>query len=111
VDHVPLELIAERKLELQEPSGATRPVVVRIGKPVFVARDGGHWNTPYEIDGLESAGHLYASSAFGEDAVQALVLALEKIGAELAFYAQRHGTLSWLGLPGDHGFPRAQTEP
>ena len=58
--------------------GSRRPVVVEIGKPR--RRPTGEWACPYRIGGLGRSG---VKQAYGEDAVQALQLALDGVRAHL----------------------------
>lgn len=93
------EVIATRELTLDE----TGKVTVLIGKPQqFGDID---WYCPYQKNGI---GSNKLKRAEGVDAVQALVLALSKVGAEL-YCSQEYeaGRLSWDGgaVKGDLGFP------
>lgn len=89
--------IAKRELELE---GATK-VTVTIGKPEkFPGND--DYYCPYQIAGLGDGKVRYAG---GIDGVQALLLTLEMIGADLYTSAEaQHGKLTWsderaLGFP------------
>jgi hypothetical protein len=89
--------IAQRELELE---GATK-VTVTIGKPEkFPGSD--DYYCPYQVVGLGDSKVRYAG---GIDGVQALLLALEMIGADLYTSSEaQHGKLSWneeraLGFP------------
>ncbi len=93
-------VIAERELSLD---GATA-VRVLIGAPKQrINRD--DWYCPYQTDGIGSG---RVGISYGVDSVQALVLALSMVGAEL--YCSREyeaGRLSWDcgAVKGDLGFP------
>jgi hypothetical protein len=78
----------------------TRQIVVRIGKPRPDLEPDGGWGCPTQIVGLGQDDVLVA---FGYDAVQALQLAFEMIGARLA-YPPEPMALTWLG-ESDLGFP------
>lgn len=93
-------VIATRELALAG-GGA---VVVTIGKPERFPDDSAFY-CPYQITGL---GTQSVMSACGEDAIQALLLALEMIGAFLYTSPEaQSGALSWDCAPtaGDLGFP------
>lgn len=92
------EPIADRKLVM----GADE-VVVTIGKPQLFD-DGQDYYCPYSI---EHAGQRKVSYAGGMDAVQALQLAMKKIGVDLGYLAKTRGVpIAWLpDTPGDTGFP------
>lgn len=100
MDLGPVEpVIAERQLSRADGGF----VIVRIGKPRPYP-EGGSAYCPYEIIGLD---YSVVSRAGGIDDIQALLLALEKIGTTLAFYNnETGGTLFWIeeGNP-DLGFP------
>ncbi|MGH2608961.1 MAG: DUF6968 family protein [Tepidiformaceae bacterium] len=90
-------VIATRELTIHGPKGARR-VVLRIGKP---RRQGtGAWACPFRIAGLGRQG---VDRAYGEDAVQALQLALEVIRIQLDTSER---SVTWLGLPVAVAFPR-----
>lgn len=85
--------------ELREIGSRQKVVTVRLGKPRKVR--GGDWACPYQISGLGRAKVHYA---YGVDALQALILAIEGIRTALEKTGRR---LSWVGgEPGDTGFPR-----
>lgn len=92
------EPIADRKLMM----GADE-VVVTIGKPQAFNDDEDYY-CPYSI---EHGGRRKMSYAGGMDAVQALQLAMKKIGVDLAALAKAQGvSIDWLpDTPGDTGFP------
>ena len=90
-----MNVIAERALEFRA-SGETesQQIVVRLGKPEIEAK-GQNWRIPYEIQGPDPE-DVHRGVARGEDSMQALVLALQILPAELATFARR-GELTWLG--------------
>lgn len=92
------EPIAERMLVI-----GTEEIVVIIGKPQPFD-DGEDYFCPYSIEHTEQKKVSYAG---GMDAVQALQLAMKKIGADLAHLAKTRGVpIAWLpDMPGDTGFP------
>ena len=91
------EIIAERELEIED----NRIVRVVIGKPQ--PYPGGHnYYCPFQIKGI---GKEKVISAGGVDSVQALLMALQGISANLYTSAQaRNGTLTWLGRR-NYGLP------
>jgi hypothetical protein len=92
-------LIADRRLIVSGPSGDTE-VPVRLFKP---EADDGMWVCRYEIDWPD---RKWSSFAGGVDSVQALVLALYKIGIEI--YTSSHhksGSLKWFEKYQGYGFP------
>jgi hypothetical protein len=93
------EVIASRVLTLD----GTGRVTVLIGKPKQLADI--DWYCPYRKVGIGSGN---VKRAEGVDAVQALVLALSMVGAEL-YTSQEYdaGRLQWDGgaVKGDLGFP------
>lgn len=96
------DVIATRALTLRGDDG-DKEIVIVIGKPRPF--DGGtDFLCPYQIRGMERKKVTYAG---GVDAVQALELALAKIGAELyTSEAAKSGKLRWDGGDaGDLGFP------
>lgn len=91
-------IIATRKLERSDGG----EVLVAISAP---CPDGEDYRCDYEIAGIGSVKRSYA---YGVDSVQALVLALQKIGAFLYTSDEwSGGRLSWQGgaVEGDLGFP------
>lgn len=85
-----LDLLATR------PGGEWRPVRVRVGTPV-PEPDGG-WSCPAGVDGLHD--HLVAMR--GEDALQALCLALGLCATLLRAHVAAGGRLRY---PGGEEFP------
>ena len=92
-----IDFIAIRSLEL---AGETPgEVTVSIKQPV---PDDDDYKCEYQIVGIGSGKVRYA---IGADSMQALVLALQKIGADLyASEAAKQGRLTWFGSL-DLGFP------
>jgi hypothetical protein len=93
-------LIAERTLEVFDGAD-THPVRITVQKPQLTKY--GDWTCEYEIGWPEGprkfAGH-------GIDNVQALMIALQMIGAELYTSTyHRAGQLRHNGQPGGYGFP------
>lgn len=92
-------VVARRVLRL---SGRNK-VSVEIGKPRKFRGSSGYF-CPFRIRGM---GDDYLSRSGGEDAVQALELALVQIGS-LLYYSEeaKTGKLTWdAGTEGDLGFP------
>ena len=92
-------VVAERRLIVTSPSGDTE-VPVRLFQP---ENDEGMWICRYEI---EWPGQKRSHFAGGVDSFQALILALQMIGAEL--YASAHhkaGSLKWFERYRGYGFP------
>jgi uncharacterized protein DUF6968 len=83
------DLIAERQLTFESAAGESHQVVVRIGRPV-VDHSAPHkdWFCPFQIQGLGSES---VKAIFGVDAMQALLLAIHTIPAELAVYVRDAG--------------------
>jgi hypothetical protein len=92
------EIIVERRLS----RGDGRPVIVRIGKPVPYP-EGDNFYCPFDIAGLD---RVILSRAGGVDGVQALQLAMQKIGVILQGHNKETGDgLFWLdGDDPDLGF-------
>lgn len=93
-------VIAERELSLDD----TQNVRVLIGMPKQQTGDN-NWYCPYQTDGIGSG---RVGISYGVDSVQALVLALSMVGAEL--YCSKEyeaGRLGWDcgAAKGDLGFP------
>lgn len=95
------EIVAERCIEVTDASGASREARIQISKPVEDRRSGGDYLCPFRIVGL---GDGAVRRAYGVDSVQAMMLAFQMIGAELALYRETGITLSWLSDE-DLGFP------
>ena len=94
------EIIATRELDIAD-SGAK--VTVGIGTPKNFP-DSSDYYCPYEIRGLGNDKVRYAG---GIDAIQALLLALQRVGAELYTSEEcKAGMLIWAGgQEGNLGFP------
>ena len=94
--------IAVRKFELESAHGApATPVTATLYPPTF-SDDGKHWLCPYEIVGLSRDKRGYGA---GEDAMQAILLALARMGTELYCAGEaKEGRLKWLGAD-QLGFP------
>ena len=91
-------IIAERLMKLRTSTGETI-VPVKIHQPLPSKRA---WTCSFEIGWPEG---MDVSHAMGDDAVQALRLAMEKIAVQL--YASRYhkaGMLFW-SQGGGYGFP------
>ncbi len=85
------DVIAERELEIEDG----RPVLVQIGKPQRDPDVGGDFYCPFQMTGIGNEKIRYAC---GVDTVQALVLTLNMIAAELYTSDEaRSGKLTWLG--------------
>lgn len=93
-------VIVTREFALSE---SARPVIVEIGRPAKFP-DGQDYYCPYRVVGLGNDRVRYAG---GVDQVQALLLTLKKIGAELYTCAEyKSGKLYWLEAGNnDLGFP------
>lgn len=87
------EVVADRRLDWTGDT-ESEGVMVRIGKPVRNPDPEGDWLCPIQIAGL---GDDTVRAAFGVDAVQALILALQMIHIDLQAGQRRTGrTLQWL---------------
>lgn len=94
------QIIATRNFQLKNG----KLVTVSIGKPEVFPNESSFY-CPYQITGM---GSERVNRAGGVDAVQALLLALKMIGAELVTSDEcLSGNLSWAGGTGpkDVGFP------
>ena len=90
------EVVCTRRL-VAKPPAEGRAVLVRIGKPRRQRRS---WICPFHISGI---GLDEPALAYGEDAVQALIMALQGIRATLL---KTDSQFTWLGgEEGDAGFP------
>lgn len=96
------DVIAERRLVFHATAGWTRDVTVCIGRPVVDASTPQRvWVCPFQIRGL---GEERVRGIYGVDAMQALLLAIHTIPAEMAAYVgEPGGTFLHLGKP-DDGF-------
>jgi len=92
-------IIATRQLKIRTSSGDIN-VEVRLFKPT---NEDGMWVCNYEIDW---PGATKKSFAGGVDAIQAMLLALQKTGIQLyTSDYHRDGSLYWNGSGGGYGFP------
>jgi hypothetical protein len=94
-----LVIIARRVLTLRQPGGDTQ-MEIRLFAP---EQNDGTWDCRYEIDWPEGQ---ESRTAAGADSVQALLIALHMIGADL--YTSAHHKAGHLvsGTPGrGYGFP------
>jgi len=90
--HPMTDVIALRRFALLGPNGA-QDVILSIGKPVrFPDAPHGDWYCPWTIDGPDRFHEHYAG---GLDGLQALLMALSGIRAELQVVG-RSGKLTWL---------------
>ncbi len=95
------EPFVERTLELHAADG-TREVRLRVFRPERDPAPGGSWRCRVRIDGL---GPAVDQHAYGEDGLQALILALEMARVRLRFADLPGGAgLRWLG-GADLGIP------
>ncbi|WP_020177870.1 hypothetical protein [Methylopila sp. M107] len=95
-------VIAERVLRIVNDDGE-RDVVIRLFRP---EEDDGFWRCAYEIGWPEGARVFYGG---GQDAFQAIQLAMQMIGAEL--YTSEHHKAATLVLDANgagYGFPVAK---
>jgi hypothetical protein len=92
-------VIATRSLKLRLPAKEI-DISVRIFLP---DADNGNWRCAYEIDWPDGK---RSSAAAGVDSVQALLLALQKIGTEIyTSDYHRQGQVNWLEANQGYGFP------
>jgi len=103
-----LDTIALRTLELRREDGSSSPVLARVGRPRAV--DGADYRCEYEIDGLATPRR---SHAYGIDEVQALWLALVRLGVDLQTSSE--GKAGRIALHGEADLnfppPEALTQP
>jgi len=81
------EIIATRTYEWLRGESAVEEVIINIGKP-YPFDDGIDFICPYQIVTRERDKKLYAA---GVDAVQALQLVMNSIGAELQYIERQFG--------------------
>ncbi|MEE7493981.1 DUF6968 family protein [Methylobacterium oryzae] len=92
-------VIGARVLTIRDPDGDV-PVPVRLCAPEYAD---GHWICRYTIDWPEQPRD---SCGAGADALQALHLAMQKIGFDLyASAAHKAGILMWEKRGDGYGFP------
>lgn len=83
------DVIAERQLVFEATAGWRRDVRVKIGRPALDPSAAHEtWVGPFQIEGLGSGRVM---GIFGADAMQALLLAIHTIPAELACYVRDPG--------------------
>jgi hypothetical protein len=88
-------IIATRVLTVKTKAGAEKPVALRLFAPTQV---GNVWDCRYEIEFPEDgwAAETIKSHAQGTDAMQALQLAMQKMGVELHFTSyHKERTMRW----------------
>jgi hypothetical protein len=86
-----MDTIAERELTYRDDAGEEHVFSIKVQKP---RSDSGYWACGYEI----GAPADFAATAYGEDALQALVMALHAVQAHLNAPDLR-GRVRWLGEP------------
>ena len=90
------------QIATRELQASGRKITVVIGKPEMFP-DGVNFYCPYQIVGIGNERVRYAG---GVDAVQALQLAMQMIGAELYTSQEAQSKqLSWVDDTGNLGFP------
>jgi hypothetical protein len=98
------ELIGERELKATLPDGLTRPVFVRLYRPVLDPGDEEHmpvYTCTFFVDGY---GAGIVKRGYGLDGIDAMQNALEMIGIDLEAYSAADGVkFTFANLP--HGFP------
>jgi hypothetical protein len=96
------EAVATRRLEFIHQDGRKEAVQVSIGRPVCVDQAQGEWSCPYLIKAHSFQKQRYS---VGGDSMQALILSLQTISANLVALARDHkGSFTYLG-DGDLHFP------
>lgn len=88
---VAMNTIAERELMYRDDAGLERTFFIKVNAP---KPDGNCWACEYEIDAPAS----FVGAAYGEDSLQALVMALHAVQAHLNTPDLR-GRIRWLGEP------------
>jgi hypothetical protein len=107
------DCIAERELEYRaSPDVPVQKAIVRLGRPYFdppppgeEESNSGSWIGPFEIE-IEG-GNVWSSYAGGMDAVQALQLAMVRIGLDLKHLYPGEFTIE--GGQAETGFPTSTT--
>ena len=91
--------IAHRRLTTSSPLGDTE-VLIRVFKP---EESDGNWVCRYEIDWPSQKQSGFAA---GIDSIQALLLALQKVGVDI-YTSSYHetGSLKWFEPTRGYGFP------
>jgi len=83
------DVIAESYLTYAPSQGAPQAVTVRIGRPVpDVSAPHETWLCPYQVEGIGDGRTL---AMFGVDAMQALILTIHTIPAELGWFIRHSG--------------------
>jgi len=95
------KIVASRKLVFVSGTGERAAAMVAIGMPVYVP--GEDWSCPYRIEGPGFAKDFFM---VGIDSMQALILTLNTIDAELRALARNHSGHFELFEDRDTGFPR-----
>jgi Domain of unknown function (DUF6968) len=94
-DYAMTRVVARRYLEYRPAQGRSGKVIVEIGKPApDPASKYGDWYCPHRITGL---GETRVFPVFGVDPVQALILCLAHLSAEITRWGRKDGALRWLG--------------
>lgn len=99
------EVIANRILHLEVAGGSESAITVRIGRPQCFPEPPDDYFVPYQIAGIGAERVHYAA---GVDAVQALQLVMQMIGADLvALSRESAGVICWEAGQNEHdlGFP------
>lgn len=92
--NAPGDEVARRLLtRIDSRTGETDTLAVVLFKPKLVAND--EWVCEYSIESVASA--TRRRSIFGVDAMQALILSLRTIRAELDALRSKGAELTWLG--------------
>lgn len=86
------EIVAQREFDYVGPNGAAK-IVATIGKPAHMPDFPSDWYCPCVIEGPDGRRQLDAA---GVDAIQALLMALSAMRADLRHIARR-GKLTFLG--------------
>jgi hypothetical protein len=93
-------VIVNRNLKFETESGE-KDIPIKIYLPIQQNDDS--WQCEYEIGW---PAEVRKSKAFGIDSIQALSLAMQKIGSEIyTSDAHRSGKLMWLKRKDGYGFP------
>jgi hypothetical protein len=101
-----LEVIAERELTLKLDNGSTKTVIVKIGKPLCIPGPE-VYRCHFQFLGFDNDKIRYAE---GDDSMQALILALAKIGSHLYTSAESRSMRLTSHGGRNLGFPLFVTE-
>jgi hypothetical protein len=103
-----MDVIAVREFEYRaSDTAAPTPARLVLGRP---ERDGEAWGAPFEIHGISA--EPIRKRAYGDDAVQALLLSFQIIAVYLDRCGARLTMTGAEGAPWDHGLPpRAPLDP